>query len=373
MKMLGLVLAGGTNARMGNLTDKRAMSAMPIAGSYRAIDFSLSSLSSSNVSKVAILTQYNARSLHEHLSSSKWWDFGRKQGGMYVFAPTTTLGNSFWYRGTADAIYQNIDFLKRCHEPYVVIVQGECVYKLDFNKILDYHIDKRADITVVCKDLDSSEDLSRFGVVNTDESNKIINFDEKPLVAKTNKVSCGIYIIRRRLLIELIEACNRDSRYDFVRDILIRYKDVKRIFAYNMSGYWKNINSLESYYRTNMDFLDRDIRNYFFSQEPKVQSKFDDLPAAKYNDGFKISSSLISSGCIINGNIENSILFRSVFVGNNVTIKNSIILNESYIGDNCYIENCIVESRDTIYPGTTHIGSPDNIKVVIEKNQRYML
>lgn len=373
MKMIGLVLAGGTNTRMGRLTDKRAMSAMPIAGAYRAIDFSLSSLSSSNINKVAILTQYNARSLHEHLNSSKWWDFGRKQGGMYVFAPTTTIGNSFWYRGTADAMYQNLDFLRRCHEPYVAIVQGECIYKLDFNKILDYHINKHADITVVCKELGQEEDLSRFGVVETTDDNRIVSFEEKPLVAKTNRVSCGIYIIRRRLLIDLIEACSKDARYDFVSDILIRYKDVKRIFAYNMSGYWKNINSLEAYYKTNMDFLNRDIRNYFFNTEPRIQSKFDDLPAAKYNDGFKVSSSLISSGCIINGNVENSILFRDVYVGNNVTIKNSIILNGSYISDNCYIENCIVESRDTIYQGSSYVGKPDDIKVVIENNKRYML
>lgn len=373
MKMIGLVLAGGTNTRMSNLTDRRAIAAMPIAGSYRAIDFTLSSLSSSNVNKVAILTQYNARSLHEHLNSSKWWDFGRKHGGMYIFAPTTTLGNSFWYRGTADAIYQNLDFLKRCHEPYVVITQGECVYKIDFNKVLEYHIAKHSDITIVSKEFDISEDLSRFGLITTDENDKVLNFEEKPIVAKSNKVSCGIYVIRRRLLIDLIEECNRESRYDFVRDILVRYKDVKDIYTYMLDSYWNNINSLEAYYKTNMDFLKREVRDFFFGQDPTIKSKFDDLPAAKYNDGFKVTDSLISSGCIINGNIEHSIVFRDVYIGNNVTIKNSIILNGSYIGDNSYIENCIVESRETINSGAIYVGDEKEIKVVLEKNKRYIV
>lgn len=373
MKMIGIVLAGGTNTKMDKLTNKRAISAMPVAGSYRAIDFSLSSLSNSNIKTAAILTQFNARSLHEHLNSSKWWDFGRKHGGMFIFAPTTTVGNSFWYRGTADAIYQNLDFLKRCHEPYVVITQGECVYKLDFNKVLDRHIDLHSDITVVCKKYDSEKDLSRFGLVDIDEEGRIRNLEEKPIVAKSDVVSCGIYLIRRRMLINLIEECVKENRYDFVRDIIIRYKDVKRINAYMLDTYWSNINSVKAYYDTNMDFLKKDVRDFFFSQEPMIKSKFDDLPSAKYNTGFKVSNSLIAGGCIINGNIENSILFRDVYIGNNVTVKNSIILNGMYIGDNSYIENCIIESRGAVKPGSIHIGEKDNIKVVLEKNDRYIV
>ena len=153
MKALGLILAGGNNNRMRELSNKRAIAAMPVGGSYRCIDFALSNMSNSHVQRVAVLTQYNARSLNEHLSSSKWWDFGRKQGGLYVFTPTVTANNSWWYRGTADAIYQNIEFLKRSHEPYVIIASGDCVYKMDYNDVLDYHIEKKADITVVCKEM----------------------------------------------------------------------------------------------------------------------------------------------------------------------------------------------------------------------------
>ena len=178
---------------------------MPIAGSYRSIDFALSNMANSHIQKVAVLTQYNARSLNEHLSSSKWWDFGRKQGGLFVFTPTITKENGFWYQGTADAIYQNLSFLKNSHEPYVVIASGDGIYKMDYNKVLEYHIAKQADITVVCKDLPDSEDVSRFGLVRTNGDGRIIDFDEKPMVATSHTVSCGIYVIRRRQLIELIE------------------------------------------------------------------------------------------------------------------------------------------------------------------------
>ena len=165
MRAIGIVLAGGNNKAMKELTSRRAVAAMPVAGSYRSIDFALSNMSNSHIQKVAVITQYNARSLNEHLSSSKWWDFGRKQGGLYVFNPTITADNSVWYRGTADAIYQNIDFLKNSHEPYVVIASGDGVYKLDFAKVLEYHIEKKADVTVVVKELPAGEDASRFGVV----------------------------------------------------------------------------------------------------------------------------------------------------------------------------------------------------------------
>ena len=149
MRAIGIVLAGGNASRMKELTNKRAVAAMPIAGSYRAVDFALSSLANSRVQKVAVLTQYNSRSLNEHMSSSKWWDFGRKQGGLYVFTPTITADNSFWYRGTADSIYQNIDFLRNSHEPYVVITSGDIIYKLDFNKVLEEHIENKDRKSVV--------------------------------------------------------------------------------------------------------------------------------------------------------------------------------------------------------------------------------
>lgn len=374
MRAIGIILAGGNSSRMGELSAKRAVAAMPIVGSYRAIDFTLSNMTNSHIQKVAVYTQYNSRSLNEHLNSSKWWDFGRKQGGLYLFTPTITATNSYWYKGTADALYQNISFLKSAHEPYVVIASGDAVYKLDYNKVLEEHIATGADITVVCKDIQPGEDdINRFGVVKLADDNRVISFEEKPIVAETNTASIGVYVVRRRQLIELLEACAAEGRSDFVNDILVRYKTVKKIYAYKLDSYWRNIGTIDSYFKTNMDFLKKDIRDYFFRQHPDVYSKVEDLPPAKYNGDAAVSNSLIASGSIINGTVEDSVLFKKVYIGNNCVIKNSIILNDVHIGDNCYIENCIVESRDTLRANTVHTGDPNEIKVIVEKNFRYAL
>lgn len=372
MRAIGIILAGGNNNRMRELSDKRAIAAMPIAGSYRCIDFALSNMANSHIQKVAVLTQYNARSLNEHLSSSKWWDFGRKQGGLYVFTPTITKDNSLWYQGTADAIHQNIDFLKKSHEPYVVIASGDCVYRMDYNKVLEYHIAKRADVTVVCTTCKDPGEIERFGVVRMNDDGRIEEFEEKPIVSSYNTISTGIYVIRRRQLIELIERAALEGRHDFVKDILIRYKNLKRIYGYKMDSYWSNISTAEAYFKTNMDFLKPEIRNTFFKQEPPIKTKIDDLPPAKYNPGASVKNSLVASGCIINGSVGNSVLFKDVYIGNNCIIKNSVILGEVYIGDNCHIENCIVESRDTICADSTYVGDGE-IKIVVEKNNRYSL
>lgn len=372
MRAVGIILAGGNSPKMRELTQRRAIAAMPVAGSYRAIDFALSNMSNSHIQKVAVLTQYNARSLNEHLNSSKWWDFGRKQGGLYVFTPMITADNGYWYRGTADAICQNLDFLKKCHEPYVIITSGDAVYKMEYNKVLEYHIEKKADVTVVCKRRNPNDDASRFGILKMDETMRIEEFEEKPMLASSDMISTGIYIIRRRLLIDLIEHCAEEERHDFVTDILIRYKKLKRMYAYEIKDYWSNISTVEAYYETNMDFLKPEVRNYFFKEDPEVYSKVSDLPPAKYNPGSIVKNSLVASGSIINGTVENSVLFKKTFVGNNCVIKNSVILNDVYLGDNTYIENCIVESRDTIRANTRHVGA-NGVKVVVEKNERYAL
>jgi glucose-1-phosphate adenylyltransferase len=243
---------------------------------------------------------------------------------------------------------------------------------MDYGKLLEYHIQKQADITVVCKDMPASIDTERFGTIRMNEESRIEEFEEKPVVSRSNTISCGIYVIRRRQLIELIERAEEEERYDFVRDILVRYKDMKRIYGYKIKEYWNNIASVEDYFRTNMDFLKPEVRQYFFREYPGIYTKVVDLPPAKYNVGVNIKNSLISSGCIINGAIEDSVIFKGAFVGNNCYIKNSIILNDVYIGDNSHIENCIVESHGTIQ-ANSYYKEENGIKIVVENNERYVI
>ena len=371
-EMIAMLLAGGQGSRLGVLTAKVAKPAVAFGGKYRIIDFPLSNCINSGIDTVGVLTQYQPLRLNAHIGIGIPWDLDRNFGGVTILPPYEKSSNSEWYTGTANAIYQNLEFLKSSHEPYVVIASGDCIYKMDYNKVLEYHIAKKADITVVCKEMDSNEDVSRFGTVKMNDSMRIEEFEEKPLVATSNTVSTGIYVIRRRQLIDLIERCAEDDRHDFVTDILIRYKNVKKIYGYKIKDYWSSISTVDAYYQTNMDFLKPEVREYFFKKQPEIYSKVSDLPPAKYNPGAVVKNSLIASGSIINGTVENSVLFKKTFVGNNCVIKNSIILNDVYLGDNTYIENCIVESRDTIRANTRHVGE-NGVKVVVEKNERYAL
>ena len=310
MKAIGIILAGGNNEmRLGDLTSVRAAAALPVGSCYRAIDFPLSNMSNSMINKVAVITQFNSRSLNDHLLSSKWWDFGRKQGGLYVFSPYISNDNSFWFRGTADSIYQNISFLERSNENYVVIASGDAIYKMDYRKIIEYHKEKEADITVVCKQM-HDRDLTKFGIMKLDDDSRITEFEEKPIEPQTDIASLGIYVISRKLLIELLNEIVPEGRFDIVKDIIIRYRRRLKIYGYKFNDYWSSIGSgVMDYYNTNMDFLKCDIRRKFTKDFPYTFTKPKDEPPVKYNDGAEVSNATIGGGSIINGKIEGSVLF----------------------------------------------------------------
>ena len=367
MKAVGIVLAGGNNEmRLGDLTSTRAASAMPIGSCYRAIDFTLSNMSASEIDKVAVITQYNSRSLHDHLSSSKWWDFGRKKGGLFVLAPYISNENGFWFRGTADSIYQNMSFLRRSNNPYVVITGGDGIYKMDYSKVVDKHIESGADLTIVYKRIDD-RDISKYGILEMDDDGRLIEFEEKPLEPQSDCASMGIYVIGRQLLIDLLNEIIPENRYDIVRDIIIRYRKRLKIYGYEFDGYWATIGAgIKEYYDANMDFLKKDIRDLFTKQYPYVTTKVKDEPPAKYNGGAVVKDAIVGGGSIINGEVEHSVLFRKVFTAENSKIKNSIIMERSYIGHNCVIENAIIDKEVVISDNKNIIGTPEN-PVIIKK------
>ena len=357
MKAVGIILAGGNSEmRMGDLIAHRAAAAMPVGGCYRAIDFPLSSMTSSGIGKIAVITQYNSRSLHDHLASSKWWDIGRKKGGLFVLSPYTSRDNSSWFRGTADSMYQNLSFLRRSNEPYVVISSGDAVYKMNFKEIIEYHKEKEADITVVYKKM-APEVLSKYGVMQLDEEGRITDFEEKPLEPQGDSASLGIYVIGRELLIGLLETIVAEGRYDFVRDIVIRLRKKLRIYGYEFDGYWSSIGSgTEDYYKTNMDFLNKDVRDLFTKQAPYIDTKPKDEPPAKYNANAEVEDSIVGSGTIVNGKVEHSVIFRRVFIGDGAVIKNSIIMEGCYIGDNSVIENVILDKNVAVSANRSLVG-----------------
>jgi len=365
MKAIGIILAGGQNSKLKEMSAVRATSAMPVGSCYRAIDVPLSNMANSGINKVAVITQYSSRSLHDHLNSSKWWGFGRKRGGMFVLSPFLSKDGNFWFRGTADSIYQNISFLRRSNEPYVVITSGDGIYKMDYEDVLNFHIEKNADITLVCKDMQNM-DITAFGVVDLDENMRLTQFEEKPLEAFSSTISLGIYVIGRELLIQLLEEIIPEGRYDFVRDIIERYRKKLSIYGFMYDGYWAVINSAQSYYNINMDFLRSDIRRMFFAQQPHIETKNKDEPPAKYNANSHVKNCLVGCGSIIDGFAESSVLFRRVRVQEGAQVRHCVIMEGCRIGEGAVVEYAILDKNVRISPGQYVAGSPHAPKVIMK-------
>ncbi len=371
MRAIGIILAGGNNdGRLGLLTNHRAAAALPVGSCYRAIDFTLSNMSSSGIGKVAVLTQYNSRSLRDHLTSSKWWDFGRKQGGLFVFTPYTSNEESNWFRGTADSIYQNMTYLNRSNEEYVVITSGDSIYKMDYRKILKFHAEKGADITVVYQKMEG-KDLSKYGIVEMDESGRLQDFEEKPEQPRSNTASLGIYVIARELLIQLLEKVIPQGGYDLVRDIFIPYIHELKIYGYEYDGYWSSIGSgVAAYFATNMDFLKKEIRDHFVKEYPYIETKPKDEPPAKYNRGADVTDSIVGSGTIFDGKVEHSVIFRKVRIGAGAVVRNSILMEGCQIGENCIVENAILDKEVMLSAGQQVIGASSADPAILKKGTR---
>ena len=367
MRAIGIILAGGKRNSLGVLTKQRNVAAMPIGGSYRSIDFALSNLSNSGIKKVAVISQYSARSLADHIGSSKWWDFGRKKSGLFLFTPNMLDQEIYGFKGTADSIFQNIDFLKKSNEPYVIITSGEQIYKMDYEKMIKYHEQNNADITIAYKDMNTYE-VEDYGVIGLDENKQMIDFEEKPLNPQFTTVSLGIYVIGRELLIKLLEQLEREGRYNLVSDIIIRYRKKLKIYGYHFEGYWKRIRDINEFYRINMDFLTPEVRKLFFNTYPYIYTKAKDEPPAKFNNEAKIINSIVSGGDIINGGIENSVVFRKVFIGEGSYVKDSIIMEGVTIGKGCIIENAILDKQVFVSDGQKVIGNKDQIILLEKRN-----
>ncbi len=357
---MGIILTGGNNNRLKELSAIRSTAAIPVGGKYRAIDFVLSNMVNSGITSIGVLTQYNFRSLMDHLGSGKEWDLDRKNDGLFIFPPYLS-DSSEWYKGTADAMYSNLTFLKRSKREYVIVSVGNCVYKMNYEDALDYHIEKNADITIVYRDVSDLdiEDLTLMGIIDVDENGRIKDFEEKPARPKGNLGSMGIYILKRELLISLLEECIAHGNYDFVKDVLIKKLDILNIYGYKFNGYWRNLSSIQMYYRCNMELLNPDICNQLFINGGKIYTKVKDEAPAKYNHEAEVKNSIVADGCIIEGYVENSVLFRGATVKKGAVIKDSIIMQDSVVGENTSLQYVILDKNVEITEGKQLKGDPD--------------
>lgn len=367
MKVLGLILAGGKSEKLGKLVYKRASAALPIAGKYRAIDFTLSNMVNSGIIKVGVLTQYNPRSLMDHLGSGKEWDLDRKKGGLFILQPYIGFSGEYWYKGTADAIFQNMTMLRRGEEDFVLIGSGDHIYKMNFNDLYMYHFSKGADITLVTKELDESYDIKDYGTVLVDKNMRIIQFFEKVKNPPSRRAFLGIYFINKHLLMELLYSTVPNGRDDLLLDVILPRLDELNVYAYDFKGYWRNVKKgIDEYFRINMDIINnREVREELFYKNGKVYTKLKDYPPAKFTANAKVLNSIVADGSIISGSVKDSVLFRGVIVKAGARIENSIIMQGSVIEEGAVVKNAILDKDCHIREGQTLIGEEEPI--VLEK------
>lgn len=380
---IAMILAGGQGSRLGTLTRKLAKPAVPFGGKYRIIDFTLSNCSHSQIGTVGILTQYQPLILNNHIGIGTPWDLDRRNQGVTLLPPYVDGKGGEWYKGTANAIFQNIFYIDQQSPKYVLILSGDHIYNMDYSKMLDYHKEKGADATISVMEVPIDE-ASRFGIMNTDEEDKIFEFEEKPAKPKNNLASMGIYIfnwdVLREYLIE--DEKNENTTHDFGHDIIPKFlKNNKDMYAYRFKGYWKDVGTIESLWQANMDLLSEAPELDLYDNKWKVYSEDVNYPPHYISEYGSVKSSLINEGCIVEGSVENSILFQAVSVGKNSVVKDSLIFPNVVIGDNVVIEKAIIGENTVIregkvisqdsddYKGSSHEISTTGIVVIGEESK----
>ena len=341
-EMIAMLLAGGQGSRLGVLTSNLAKPAVAFGGKYKIIDFPLSNCINSGVDTVGVLTQYRPLRLNQHIGIGIPWDLDRNIGGVTVLPPYEKSDNSEWYTGTANAIYQNLEFIDYYNPEYVLILSGDHIYKMDYENMLEYHKSCDADITLATYQV-PWEEASRFGVVITDENNVISEFEEKPANPRSNKASMGIYIISWKVLREALVKMKDQPECDFGKHIIpYCHSNGKKICAYDFKGYWKDVGTLGSYWEANMELVDIVPEFNLYEEFWKIYTKTDAIPPQYIDASGRVSRCIIGEGTEVYGDVENSVIGSGVTIEKGAVIRNSIIMNNATIGENAYMDKAII-------------------------------
>ena len=347
-EVVAMLLAGGQGSRLGVLTRKLAKPAVPFGGKYRIIDFPLSNCVNSGIDAVGILTQYQPLVLNEYIGNGQPWDLDSMHSGVNCLSPYQAVDGADWYSGTANAIYQNINYIERYNPEYVVILSGDHIYKMDYNKMLDYHKEKNAACTIAVIDV-PLEEASRFGILNTNEDGSIYEFEEKPAHPKSTNASMGIYIFSWKALKESLTALKDQPSCDFGKHILPYCRDNgKRLFAYEFNGYWKDVGTLGSYWEANMELIDIIPEFNLYEEFWKIYTKGDIIPPQYISADAVTDRCLIGEGAEIYGEIHNSVIGPNVVIGKGSVIRDSIIMRNSTIGEGVQMDKAIIAEDVTI-------------------------
>ncbi|MCL2013651.1 MAG: glucose-1-phosphate adenylyltransferase [Oscillospiraceae bacterium] len=347
---VAMLLAGGQGSRLYVLTENVAKPAVPYGGKYRIIDFPLSNCVNSNIDTVGVLTQYQPLELTEYIGNGQPWDLDRMHGGVHILPPFQTAEGASWYKGTANAIYQNLSFIQRYRPEYVIILSGDHIYKMNYDKMLDFHKEKEAQTTIAVLEVPHDE-ASRFGIMNTREDGLIYDFEEKPENPKSNLASMGVYIFNISTLFEYLgkDAQNPNSSNDFGKDIIPAMLEAgERLYAYNFDGYWKDVGTLDSLWDANMDLLNPKIPLDIYDPSWKIYSRDPALPPHFIANGAKAENSMITEGCVVEGEVDSSVLFAGVTVGKNAKVHDTILMSGARVEPGAIIEYAIIGENTVI-------------------------
>ena len=354
-----MLLAGGQGSRLGSLTRNIAKPAVSFGGKYRIIDFSLSNCTNSNIDTVGVLTQYKPFLLNSYIGSGAAWDLDNAYGGVHILPPYMGEYEGSWYKGTANAIYQNIDFVNHYDPDYVLIISGDHIYKMDYSSMLKFHKDNNAEVTISTIEV-AWEEASRFGILTVDSSQQIVKFEEKPSNPVSNLASMGIYIFDWPILKDaLIEDAKKETEHDFGKNIIPQLLGQgARLYGYPFRGYWKDVGTIDSYYLANMEILEPKSSVNIFDHKYKIYSNDSVLTPQYIGGNAKVENSLVSNGCIILGEVSHSILAPGVYVGEGAKVKDSIVLHHAKVQDNALVQKAIVgENAEIAY--RCIVGSPE--------------
>lgn len=346
--MIAMLLAGGQGSRLGVLTSKVAKPAVAFGGKYRIIDFPLSNCINSGIDTVGVLTQYQPLRLNSHIGIGIPWDLDRNFGGVTILPPYEKSSNSEWYTGTANAIYQNLDYMETFHPDYVLILSGDHIYKMDYEVMLDYHKANHADITIAAMPV-PIEEASRFGVVVTDGEGRIEEFQEKPPQPKSNLASMGIYIFSWQVLKDALIALRNEPGCDFGKHIIpYCHENGQRLFAYEYNGYWKDVGTLGSYWEANMELIDIIPEFNLYEEFWKIYTNSSILPPQYVASQAVIDRCIIGNGAEIYGEVHNCIISSGVVIGEGAVVRDSIIMRDAQIGQGCVIDKAIIAENTKI-------------------------
>ena len=364
-EMIAMLLAGGQGSRLGVLTSKMAKPAVAFGGKYRIIDFPLSNCINSGIDTVGVLTQYQPLRLNTHIGIGIPWDLDRNVGGVTVLPPYEKSTNSEWYTGTANAIYQNLEYMEQYNPDYVLILSGDHIYKMDYKIMLDYHKANNADITIAAMPV-PIEEAKRFGIVVTDDDNRITEFEEKPENPKSNLASMGIYIFSWKVLKNALIALKDQNECDFGKHVIpYCFENNKRLFAYEYNGYWKDVGTLNSYWEANMELIDIIPVFNLYEEFWKIYTRTDAIPPQYISSDAFIEKSIIGDGSEIYGKVYNSVIGSGVVIEEGAVVRDSIIMQDTVIGKNTSVEKAII-AEEVVIGDNVEIGVGEEAENVLK-------